>query len=142
MDLRCAPWRGGDRSAAVDQLVVRRRYYFDGAQAWNSSLEFCEIATVLGSVAPSSLDGRVGALPISRRNWCFTLEPHTAVGRTFCAAIIGEDLSSDLALISAPCCILRLGFVTSSRCAAPYDEGATACALRRRASPAEEEDNQ
>jgi hypothetical protein len=44
----------------VDQLVVRRRYYFDSAQAWNSSLEFCEIAAVLGSVAPSSLDGRVG----------------------------------------------------------------------------------
>jgi hypothetical protein len=30
------------------------------AQAWNSSLEFCEIAVVLGTVAPSSLDGRVG----------------------------------------------------------------------------------
>ena len=68
------------------------------------------------------------------------MEPHTAVGQTFCAAIIGEDLFSDLALISAPCCILRLGFVTSSRYAAPYDESAAACALRHRASPAEEED--
>ena len=49
----------------------------------------------------------VGALLISRRIWCFTVEPHTTVGRIFCAAIISENLSSDLALVSAPCSILR-----------------------------------
>jgi hypothetical protein len=68
------------------------------------------------------------------------VEPHTAVGQTFCAAIIGEDLFSDLALISASCSIRRLGFVKSSRCTAPFDESAAACVLRRRASLAEEED--
>jgi hypothetical protein len=78
------------------------------------------------------------------RNWWPEIivfaRPPRAVGWTFCAAIIGENLSSDLALISAPYSILRLGFVTSSRCAAPYDESAAACALRRRASPAGEDD--
>jgi hypothetical protein len=87
---------------------------------------------------------RVGALLISRRNWCFTMEPHAAVGRTFCAAIIGENLSFELALISAPCCILRLGFVTSSRCAAPTTRArprvlcAIACLQQRRKTSRDE----